>query len=54
MPPPTRGEVAGEGGAFEASASTAPLSPASNYECSIIENTFVVFSKPQINFAREY
>ncbi len=32
MPPPTRGEVAGEGGAFEASASTAPLSPASNYE----------------------
>jgi hypothetical protein len=32
MPPPTRGEVAGEGGAFEASASTAPLSPASNYD----------------------
>ena len=32
MPPPTRGEVAGEGGAFEASASTAPLSPTSNYE----------------------
>ena len=32
MPPPTREEVAGEGGAFEASASTAPLSPASNYE----------------------